>query len=264
MSDEELLIVKKKEEAKKRSALYRENHREEILEKKRLYREKHKDRLNEYKRIYDQGDKEKMLDNSIKFKEQNKELKRLELKERNDRLKEERRLKKLEIFNTREDRKKKYGKEYRIINKEYFKDYNIINKEHLIISRRKRNKERLLNDPLYKLSRNIRTLIRQSFKSKSFMKGSKTQFILGCSLNEFKQYIESMFEPWMNWDNYGNRNGIATSINYSWDIDHIIPISTATSEEDIIKLNHYTNLQPLCSYVNRNIKRDIINYKSVA
>ena len=28
------------------------------------------------------------------------------------------------------------------------------------------------------------------------------------------------------------------------------------TEADIINLNHYTNLQPLCSYTNRNLKRD--------
>lgn len=41
---------------------------------------------------------------------------------------------------------------------------------------------------------------------------------------------------------------------------HIIPISSATNEEELIKLNHYTNLQPLCSKVNRDIKKDKIEY----
>ena len=49
-------------------------------------------------------------------------------------------------------------------------------------------------------------------------------------------------------------------LNHGWDIDHIIPISSAESEDDIIKLNHYTNLQPLCSYINRVVKRDKINF----
>ncbi len=57
----------------------------------------------------------------------------------------------------------------------------------------------------------------------------------------------------MNWDNYGFYN---TTYNYGWDIDHIIPLSSAKSEEDVIKLCHYTNLQPLCSKINREIKRD--------
>ena len=40
------------------------------------------------------------------------------------------------------------------------------------------------------------------------------------------------------------------------DIDHIIPLSSAKTEEDIIRLNHYTTLQPLCSYTNRYIKKN--------
>jgi hypothetical protein len=35
-------------------------------------------------------------------------------------------------------------------------------------------------------------------------------------------------------------------------------ISSAKNEDDIIKLNHYTNLQPLCSKFNRDIKKDKI------
>lgn len=30
-----------------------------------------------------------------------------------------------------------------------------------------------------------------------------------------------------------------------WQIDHKIPISSAKTEEEIIKLSHYTNLQPM-------------------
>ena len=61
----------------------------------------------------------------------------------------------------------------------------------------------------------------------------------------------------MNWENYGKYNG---ELNYGWDIDHIIPLSSAKSEEEVYKLNYYSNLQPLCSYTNRYIKVDkIIN-----
>jgi hypothetical protein len=42
---------------------------------------------------------------------------------------------------------------------------------------------------------------------------------------------------------------------YGWDIDHINPVSLGDCEESVIALNHYTNLQPLCSKVNRDIKR---------
>jgi hypothetical protein len=34
--------------------------------------------------------------------------------------------------------------------------------------------------------------------------------------------------------------------NYGeWHLDHIIPLATATTREDVVRLNHYTNFQPL-------------------
>ena len=77
------------------------------------------------------------------------------------------------------------------------------------------------------------------------------QFIQSVLFEEFKIYLESKFEDWMNWNNYGYFNG---ELNYGWDIDHINPLNSAQIEEEIIRLNHYTNLQPLCSYTNRHIK----------
>ena len=58
--------------------------------------------------------------------------------------------------------------------------------------------------------------------------------ILGCSFNEFKIHIEKQFLKGMTWENRSE-----------WHIDHIVPISSAKTEEDVIKLNHYTNLRPL-------------------
>ena len=111
---------------------------------------------------------------------------------------------------------------------------------------------------MYKLSCNIRSLIRQSFKRNSFTKNSRTFIILGCSYDDFKQHIESLWEPWMNWDNHGLYNG---ELNYGWDIDHIIPVSSAVIEDELIKLNHYSNLQPLCSYINRNVKKNNLTHR---
>lgn len=147
--------------------------------------------------------------------------------------------------------------QYRIENKEHSKIYNskyyIENKSNLRIKNDIYKKDRKSKDPLFKLSENIRTLIHNSFNRNGKTKSKKTNEILGCSFDEFKIYLESKFEFWMNWQNRGLYNG---DFNYGWDIDHIIPVSLAESESDIIKLNHYTNLQPLCSKVNRNIKKN--------
>ena len=102
-----------------------------------------------------------------------------------------------------------------------------------------KNKKQL--DPLFKLSCNIRTLIPRSFKRSlngKYKKGNKTEYILGCTMEEFIQHLLSQFKPNMTLENHGQGPG-------KWNMDHIIPISSAKTEEEIIKLNHYTNFQPL-------------------
>ncbi len=94
------------------------------------------------------------------------------------------------------------------------------------------------NDPLFKLCFNIRTLIRNSIKRQFTEKSKRTQEILGCTYEEFKIYLESQFDENMNWENQGSY----------W--DHIKPISLATSKDEVYKLNHYTNFQPLYSLDN--------------
>jgi hypothetical protein len=165
-------------------------------------------------------------------------------------------------------RNKEWWQNYKEVNKEKIKTYNkeLYRKTHPIklketnldkikeanrIKKNEYQKNRKKNNSLYKLSCNIRTYLSNTFKHNGYKKKTKTFDILGCSSVEFKQYLESKFESWMNWNNYGKYNGTE---NYGWDIDHITPLKTAVTEEDVINLNHYTNLQPLCSYINRRIK----------
>lgn len=108
--------------------------------------------------------------------------------------------------------------------------------------RQRCNKKNLRkNNPLFKLRSNIGTLIANSFASNNYKKKSKTEEILGCSFVEFKQYIESKFLNGMTWENRSD-----------WHLDHIVPQSFATTEKEIIMLNHYTNFQPLWSKDNLN------------
>ena len=133
--------------------------------------------------------------------------------------------------------------------KEYKKQWYSTNKKIIY----EKNRIRKAQDPLYRLSCNIRSLIKKAINAKGYCKNTKTYEILGCGYAELKEHIESQWEPWMNWDNYGLYNG---ELNHGWDIDHIVPCSTGINEQEIKNLNHYTNLQPLCSKVNRDIKRD--------
>lgn len=115
---------------------------------------------------------------------------------------------------------------------------------------------------LIKIKKKLQKIAASAFKQKGKKKKTSTKKLLGCSIEEFKNYIESLWEPWMNWENYGNKNGVAKEVNFSWDLDHIIPLSSAKTEEDLNRLTHYTNIQPLCSYTNRWVKRNKKEFKN--
>ena len=85
-------------------------------------------------------------------------------------------------------------------------------------------------------------------KNKGYKKSTRTEKILGCSFKEFKIHIQNQFENWMTFENHGKYNG---EYCFGWDIDHIIELKTINSIEDILKLNHYSNLRPLDSRINR-------------
>ena len=138
--------------------------------------------------------------------------------------------------------------------KNYAKDYYQNNKEKHNETCKTYKKKKRKEDPIYKFRENIRGVIGRGFRSKSFDKNSITYDILGCDFDTFKQHIESLWEQWMNWDNYGIDKRSKIEPNKTWDIDHIIPLNNGNTEKEIIELNHYTNLQPLCSHYNRFIK----------
>lgn len=138
-------------------------------------------------------------------------------------------------------------KKYRDKNKDKIKDRSKVyyenNKDRIRIVNREYQKNRKLNDPLYKLKSRIRSSIRRSLKDGGYTKDSKTNDILGCSYEELLEHLNDNEYGFI----YGDDN---------LDIDHIIPLSRATSEEEIIELNHYSNLQLLPADYNRYIKRD--------
>ena len=163
------------------------------------------------------------------------------------------------------DNNKEYIKE---INEKYYLDnkadikikqqeYYQNNKETIRHYKNEYKKKRMISDPLFKLKENIKTSVYIAFKRNGYTEKSKTTIILGCSYHEFKQHLESKFIAWMNWNNRGKYNG---ELDYGWDIDHIKPLSSAKTEDELLTLCHYTNLQPLCSKVNRDIKRNTLNY----
>jgi hypothetical protein len=85
----------------------------------------------------------------------------------------------------------------------------------------------------------IRNRTRQAFRTIKLNKPCKTENLLGCDWMCAKNHIESFFTNDLNWDNF-----------HQWHIDHIIPLCSAKTKDDLIPLCHYTNLQPLMAFDN--------------
>lgn len=216
--------------------------------KKQIWYEKNKERLSKEAKERYQQNKDSILAKVKEYKkanpqvdkksyEKNKEKRLTQQKEYADKNREKIRLYKKEYQQKNKERLNQISREYRINNKETI-NANI--------------KNRLKDDPMFALTVSVRKNILKAFRKRKYEKNSSTKDILGCSFEEFKQHIENQFQPWMTWENRGLYNG---QPEYGWDIDHIIPLDTAITVEDVIRLNHHTNLQPLCSYINRVVKK---------
>ena len=105
-------------------------------------------------------------------------------------------------------------------------------------------KKAVKNNPIYKMSMNVRHRLNEFLNLKRLTKKNKTFEMVGCTPTELKTYLEKKFEPGMTWWNHSPKG---------WHIDHIIPLSNAKNYEDIVKLMHYKNLQPM--WAKENIKK---------
>jgi hypothetical protein len=164
-------------------------------------------------------------------------------------------VKKRILDNYYDDREKHWGrmcnyyKENRDDLLEYKSEYYERNKEHMLELSSvyyKENKEdineknklymceRRKTDKLFVLKETISSLIYHSLRRSGYKRNKRTMDVLGCTIQEFKDYIESLFVDGMSWDNKGE-----------WHIDHKRPVGWAKDEEEIYELNHYTNLQPM-------------------
>lgn len=135
-----------------------------------------------------------------------------------------------------QDEKRAKCREYYYNNKDILKEKNrkYVKDHRLEINERVRMRKKV--DILFKLSMSLRNRTRNFLSCKGLKKKLKFQEYIGCSLEELKLHLEKQFKPKMTWDNY-MYNG--------WHIDHIIPLSSAKTEEEMYRLCHYTNLQPL-------------------
>jgi hypothetical protein len=195
-----------KECTKKRTQEYYIKNREKILQKDKMWQIKNKENIKKYQKEYREKNKER-LDKYMK--------------------------------ETKEQRTKR-NKQYYKLNKEKIlekhKKYVQENKDHINEYQKNYRSQRFLNDEIWRFKTRVRSLISSSFKRKGFVKSKKTFNIIGMGQEEFREYLNKTF-----FENYGYEYNGEEAVH----IDHIIPLAIAKTEEDVIKLCHYTNLQLL-------------------
>jgi hypothetical protein len=219
---------------------YRDNNTDKVKERSKKYYKNNIDKVKEIHKKYKENNYNEILVKQRKFREKNR-------KEINEKLK-------LWKSNNRERvlaQNKKYREKNKEKVKEYRSKYRIENIVKINDNRKKTQplinlylKNKRDNDPVYRLIINMRSRLKSYLKIKNINKKNRTFDLVGCAPEFLKEHLERQFKDNMNWDNYGL---------YGWHIDHIIPLSSAKTEEEIYKLCHYTNLQPL--WAEENIKK---------
>jgi hypothetical protein len=125
--------------------------------------------------------------------------------------------------------------------RKWFRKYSREYRNKNIVIHRQREREsaqrRLKNQ---RLAFAIRKRLNEALKSQKSSKIYSALRFLGCPVPDFKMYLESLFEPGMSWENWGNKRS-------DWNLDHIIPIALfdLTKESHQRRCFHFSNYQPL-------------------
>ena len=142
-----------------------------------------------------------------------------------------------------------YNKLYREVNRESLSknavSYHQANREHRLAYNktwreenkkrvREYQKKRLRESIDYRLTTNLRVRIYSAFKN-GYKTGSAVRD-LGCSISQFKLFIENQFTEGMSWENYGE-----------WHLDHVIPLRSfdLTKRQQFLEATNWLNYQPL-------------------
>jgi hypothetical protein len=115
------------------------------------------------------------------------------------------------------------------------KEYVEENKGRILARNRSYRKLRLINDPYFRLTLNLRR--RMNIALMKTGKSGKTLELLGCSVKYWRGYLESLFYPGMTWENYGSH----------WHVDHKRPLASFDLNDvnEQKRAFHWTNTQPL-------------------
>lgn len=190
-------------------------------EASRAYYQKHKDRIKEKVRQYNKDNKEVVCQSKKRYYEETKEARIAYYELNRKRFEEIARIR----YHENKERLLAVQKQY---------SSSDIGKE----KRRKRFRERYHNEPIYKLTYNIRARVNMALRSSSTRTKNNIIELIGCSIEQLKDHIEKQWTPGMSWDNH-TKSG--------WHIDHIKPCAAYNLAfiEQQKECFNYKNLRPI-------------------
>jgi hypothetical protein len=172
-----------------------------------------------YQKAYREANKDKINANAKAYREANKDKLAAKAKA---------------YYKANKDKRKAYREANKDKRKAYQQAYQKTNKDKVNANAKAYHKAKRKTDHLFKLKGNLRARTYLAFKSKGYKKESKTAKTLGASYKIVKKHLERQFTDGMNWENYGE-----------WHVDHITPLASANTKDELINLCHFRNLQPL-------------------
>ena len=188
--------------------LYHQENKDKIAIRRKKYYQDHKDEISLKGKIYYQKNCNKIQKRHRKYIEENKE--------------------KISLYRV------EYVKKNKTRIQQYTQDYYKKNKEKITKKNVTNVIKRYCSDINYRLKHILRSRLCSAVRNKQ--KTGSAVRDLGCTIEEFKIYIENKFTEGMSWENYGK-----------WHLDHIKPLSKfdLTDREQFLQACHYKNMQPL-------------------
>lgn len=138
-------------------------------------------------------------------------------------------------------------------------NYYINNKDDIQEYQNNNRKKRRKHNPSFRLREIIPIIIRSSLKKSNSSKyGKSVAKYLSYTFQELKDHLQSQFEPWMSWNNWGKYDHTTwndhNTLTWYWQIDHIIPQSkllyNSMEDDNFKKCWSLENLRPYSAKLN--------------
>ncbi|TPL42604.1 hypothetical protein [Mesorhizobium sp. B2-4-5] len=222
---------------------YRERNREKEAAYKKDYRERNREKEAAYKKIYYEANKDKIAAERTAKKASRPKIERIP-KEKVPVDPAKRRAEGRARYYKNKERAVERSKEYYVNNRSTILERVAARARMRSIKQRFfdgikeqiRQQDRRRSNPNAKIAHRLRVRLRRVLGGQ-YKNGSAVSD-LGCSIPEFKTYIEAKFLPGMSWENWAFD---------TWHLDHIKPLASfdLTDRAQFLQACHYTNMQPL-------------------